>query len=122
MITHDIEGTRPVGAPTWQTRDNFNVHDIEGARPKPEKMFEKPNFHDPKDINRGEAFVSKRVPNPLSPEYIVRDEDGNIMTIGDIQGSRPKQFVNHERGTHDRQLNIYDIEGARPNQYGVGNI
>jgi hypothetical protein len=44
----------------------------------------------PTDINRDYLFASTRTTNPLSPEYIVRDADGNPVTIGEVQGSKPR--------------------------------
>ena len=100
----------------------MGVHDIEGARPKPEIMLQKPDFMCPTDINRDEMFTTKRTTNPLVPSYMVRDEDNNVVEIGEVHGSKPTQFVSPEKNAHDRHLNIQDIEGAKSTSFGIGNI
>jgi hypothetical protein len=45
---------------------------------------------DPTDINKGEVFTSNRTTNPLAPEYQIRDADDNVVTIGEVEGSKPK--------------------------------
>lgn len=120
--TNDIEGSKPETMYKWQQRDVINVHDIDGARPKPEKHYQKPNFQDPSDINAKEKDLSTRSVNPLDPVYVIRDEDGNLTTTGEIQGSKPKAWVKMDKSTHERNLKCEDIEGAAPNEFGIGNI
>lgn len=117
--SNDIEGARPEIYHKWTMRDCISVRDIEGARPKPEKLLEKPNFMDPKDIN-GAVFQTKRVTNPLEPEYIGRDPEGNIVTIGNIEGTKSKKIINPNGPGHKRNLDSSDIDGARPNTVGPG--
>lgn len=45
-----------------------------------------------------------------------------MVTIGEVQGSKPTMWVSPEKDTHDRHLNCDDIEGAKPTSFGVGNI
>jgi hypothetical protein len=68
---------------------------------------------DPKDINKDGIFQTTRVSNPLNPSYQVRDSDGNITTIGEVSGSKPKQYVRADSNAHSRHLDTSDIEGAK---------
>lgn len=90
----------------------LQTKDIEGAKPRPDANWNKPDFMDPKDINKDGIFQTTRVPNPLNPSYQIRDSEGNIVTIGDVEGSKPKQYVRSGSNAHGRNLNTTDIEGA----------
>ena len=115
----DIEGTKPEIYHKWNIRDNISVKDIDGARPKPERQLAKPDFMNPKDIN-GENFQTKRFTNPLEPEYVARDAEGNLTSIGTIEGSKSRPIIKLETFPHKRNLDNSDIDGARPNTVGVG--
>lgn len=90
----------------------MNTHDIDGARPKPEQILSKPNLNDPSDINKDGHFRTTRRTDPLNPEYQIRDENGDIVTIGNIPGTRPNTTRRFHSTTHNRHLSSHDIEGA----------
>lgn len=71
------------------------------------------------DITRAE-FRSSRTTNPLSPSYVTRDEDGNRMEIGQIEGSSPKSGPQRMRGPVSSSLNTADIAGAGASSKGKG--
>lgn len=116
---HDIPGAKPDKYFKWQSRDIISVNDIEGARPKPEKILTKPDLMNPKDIN-GEVFHSKRFTNPLEPDYVHRDLDGNLINIGIIHGSKPKTSLGMRNDPHRRNLDNKDIEGSAAGTLGLG--
>ena len=118
----DIDGTKPEIYYKWNTRDSMNVNDIDGAKPKPDKKLSKPNLMDPRDINRGGVYVSNRNVNPLMPEYDVRDEDGALIKIGQVEGSIPKKTINTETLPHNRHLDNRDIDGSTAGTLGLGVI
>ena len=119
IAADDIEGTRPEIYHRWTTRDSISVRDIDGARPRPERVLEKPNLMDPKDIN-GVPFQTRRNCNPLEPEYLGRDSEGNLVALGVIEGARSKPLVSMRMQPHKRNLESSDIEGARPCTVGHG--
>ena len=121
ISANDIEGTKPEVYYKWSIRDHISVKDIDGARPKPEIYYSKPDLMNPKDIN-GEAFHTKRQTNPLEPEYVCRDEDGKLVTIGAIDGSVSKPIIKLSQNPHKRNLDSSDIDGARPNTVGLGPL
>jgi len=89
----------------------MDISDIEGSKPKPEKFFNKPNLNDIKDINQEWEFQTKRTTNPLEPNYQTRDEEGNLVTIGNIEGAKPR--LQHEvKEPYIRSLHTGDIAGA----------
>jgi hypothetical protein len=49
--------------------------------------------------------------NPLAPSYVVRDDDGNPMTIGAIPGSSPKRLPSRSKA-FPGSLDVADIHGA----------
>jgi len=118
--TKDIDGARPEVYFKWKTRDILTTDDIEGSRPKPETIYKKPNFMDPRDINQVAEFSSKRSVNPLAPEYIVRDEAGNLTTVGFVDGSKPRELVRTTSAAHNRHITTEDIEGAKASTKGLG--
>lgn len=121
MPSDDIEGSRPEKYHKWQTRDQITVKDIEGAKAKPERQLTKPDLMDPKDIN-GVPFMSRRFTNPLEPEYVGRDFDGNLATHGKIEGSKSKPIIRTGIPPHKRNIDCTDIEGSRPNTVGMGQF
>lgn len=69
----------------------YIYEDIDGSHPK--QRFLPNDYVDSmavKDINTYMLHKSNRVTNPLEPEYIVRDEDGNKMIVGQIDGNKTK--------------------------------
>jgi hypothetical protein len=121
ISVQDIEGTKPETTYKFSIRDNISVKDIEGARAKPERILTKPDLMNPKDIN-GEAFQTKRFTNPLEPEYVVRNCEGKIDSIGTIEGSKSRPSIKLATKAHKRNLDSSDIEGARPNTVGLGPL
>lgn len=115
----DISGAKPEKYFKWQTRDTIGVSDIDGARPKPERTFVKPDLMNPKDIN-GEGFQSKRITNPLEPNYAHRDSEGNLISIGLVPGSKSKPALGAGWNPHRRNLDTQDIEGSAPGTVGLG--
>ena len=118
----DIEGTKPEVYYKWNTRNTMSVQDIEGARPTAPANLKKPNFMDPRDINKGETHVYGRSTNPLIPEYLVRDADGALVTIGHVEGSIPSQSIKLTTAPHKRHLDNSDIEGAAAGTKGLGPV
>ncbi|KAM3146328.1 hypothetical protein pb186bvf_001673 [Paramecium bursaria] len=120
---HDIHGAKPQMQSDKLKKTPYIYEDIDGSHPKQRFI---PNgrqiqiYQDyvdsmaVKDINTYMLHKSTRVTNPLEPEYIVRDEDGNKMTVGQVDGSRTKQL-------HPIQINKFassslatqDIHGAQ---------
>ena len=100
MSITDIEGAKPCEKKHQNiaTRDIMNIKDIDGAMPSfgheiPERKegFGKPYSYDPmnyRDVTHTQ-FISGRHTNPLMPTYQVRDENKEVKTIGDVQGSHP---------------------------------
>ena len=118
----DIEGCRPSVYSKWQTRNSTDIKDIFGATAKPKRNLNKPDLMNPRDINTIEVFESKRVTNPLMPEYLCRNEDNQVVLIGDVEGSRPRRMVNLKQVPHSRHLSTGDIEGATAGTKGNGPI
>jgi hypothetical protein len=62
-----------------RTKETNKIDDIEGTRAKarhqPRKNSAGYTSYDYTDITRAH-FMSKRVANPLMPQYTIRDEDG----------------------------------------------
>ena len=116
----DIQGTKPETYYKSKLRDTMGVADIEGAKPVPEKQLKKPNFYDPTDILKGEEREQKTGTNPLAPEYKWRDEDGKLLTIGQVEGSKPRELVKAASSPHTRHLNNSDIEGSGSGTVGLG--
>lgn len=94
MYIDDIEGVRPRDRAhtKWATKESMKLDDIEGTKAKP-RHKERQNSQgysgfDYTDVTKTQ-FVSKRSCNPLNPTYEVRDENGKLMTIGEVDGSKP---------------------------------
>jgi hypothetical protein len=85
-------------------RDSLDVSDIVGGR-KSEKV---------KEMNSGlnRTVNGRRNTNPLCPEYLVKGKDDVLITIGEIQGNKPKVLVKMTTPPHDRSLNVKDIQGG----------
>ena len=122
ISVNDINGTKPEIYYKWSTRNTMNIKDIEGSSPKPAVVLSKPNLMDPKDINKGESKIYTRTTNPLHPEYQIRDKDGNLVTIGPVEGSTSAIFVKTTIPAHKRHLDNSDIPGSGPDTKGLGPI
>ena len=117
----DIEGCKPSVYSKWQTR-NSDISDIPGAKAQTRRLLNKPDLNNPRDINTIEVFESKRVTNPLMPEYLCRDENNQLVTVGNVLGSQPRRTVNLSTSPHNRHLSTSDIEGASAGTKGNGPI
>ena len=122
ISVHDIEGTKPDIYYKWATRNTMNIKDIEGSSPKTAAILSKPDLMDPKDINKGESKTYTRSTNPLHPEYKARDKDGNLITIGPVEGSTPALAVKTAQPAHKRHLDNSDIAGSGPDSKGLGPV
>jgi hypothetical protein len=74
------------------------VNDIDGAKAK--KVYVRNTVYDSfsyADITKAK-FVSSRSVNPLLPCYQVRDDNGNLVSIGEISGSSPKKLPERKNG------------------------
>lgn len=95
MDINDIDGVRPRKNKQieYKTRETMNVNDIEGAKAKqrhsPRQNPGSYNAYDYSDITKAQ-FVSTRQTNPLSPSYLARDTDGQVVEIGEVSGSKPR--------------------------------
>jgi hypothetical protein len=118
----DIEGTKPEIYYKWGTRNTMNIEDIEGSSAKPVGVLNKPNLMDPRDINKGESKVYSRSTNPLQPEYLTKDKEGQTIIIGPVEGSRPSVAIKTSQPAHSRHLDNSDIEGSGPSTKGLGPV
>ena len=70
-------------------RDSYNINDIVGARPKP--PMERKELHDQYFNDVTAKKVLNREPhNPLAPNYKIRDDGGNVIDYGHVDGSTTK--------------------------------
>lgn len=123
-------------------RDAMNVDDIRGTKPKikikdlkraqptnfvddivekeKNKKFERQTVLDSlyvEDINNKTKFKSKRVTNPLEPQYQFRFKNEEPIVIGEIDKNKSK--VRHRKINKDEYcLQIKDIEGAQASTFG----
>ncbi|GBG25179.1 Hypothetical Protein FCC1311_013962 [Hondaea fermentalgiana] len=125
----DIEGAAPAQRWTrWEKPNLFTTRDIEGAQPKKlhVKRNNKPDSSSTADIDdakpRIKVFRTKRVVNPLNPEYelpqaklapmqeprFLRDS----MDVSDLPGARPKTYGGRRPGHEQDALRTTDIPGA----------
>jgi len=94
MDVNDIDGARPTKVKIIEKakRETMKIDDIDGSNSrvlhKPRARSPGYNNYDYSDITKAQ-FVSQRVVNPLSPSYKARDENNNLIDIGDVDGSRP---------------------------------
>lgn len=100
----------------------MNISDIEGTRARDRTFNRTTKFNniDYRDVTRGD-WATSRNPNPLQPEYIVRDKiaDGDFMkmtstslnkTYGQIDNNKPCALPNEISGV--RNLETADLKGA----------
>jgi hypothetical protein len=111
----DIEGSRPNPYMKFSVeRKTLFVDDIDGARPKKEWIPEgKPSTLNVKDINAFLEFHTTRNVNPLSPRYMVQDENNNKFLYGDVdnKGHRRHPIDPHREISYD--LRTTDVFGAQ---------
>ena len=123
-------------------RDSMNVDDIRGTKPRikikdlkkahptnyvddivekeKNKKFERTTVLDSlnvEDINNKTRFRSKRVTNPLAPEYQFRFKGEEPVVIGEID--KNKSRIRHRKIVKDEYcLQTQDIEGAQVSTHG----
>ena len=126
MDVSDIHGAQP--RQEWQvkarTKETNKIDDIQGTRALPRHAPRKNSAgysaEDYTDVTRSH-FVSKRVANPMNPSYTIRDEDGKMCEIGDIEGNRPVTLPpQRKKGDVDMTLKTMDILGAHAGTKGLG--
>ena len=128
----DIPGTKPTKKRQLdiQTRDVMNIQDIEGTKarqrhaPRPNAETQaKYNALDYRDVTHCD-FKSTRTTNPLEPTYVHREEDGKLVDIGNVPGSKPcvlppprtdQEWVN-------KSLKTTDIHMCAIGTKGLGNF
>jgi hypothetical protein len=100
----------------------MDVKDIDGARAK--KVYVRTTEYDSfnyADITKAK-FVTTRSVNPLLPSYNIRDESGNLVSIGEIPGSSPKKLPERKSGGYFDGLHIRDIPGTAVGSRTLGNF
>ena len=118
----DIEGSKPKKPQHYETRHNIlEVGDIEGSKPR-NRTFQRSGQFDAvnyRDVTHAD-FKTKRSTNPLNPSYPVRNEDGKLENIGDIEGNKPMTIPERKRGPVSTSLDTGDIDGAKTSTKGLG--
>ena len=92
MSTQDIEGSKPKEFTEKYLGDRMNVQDIEGSGVK--KKAERKDLHDQefKDVATKKQGLKRENPHdPQEPTYKIRDEKGNLVDYGQVEGSKPTQ-------------------------------
>lgn len=96
-------------------REYLEVSDISGAQPLQYKQNKPQTGPDyilyTKDINP-DKWQTKRVVNPLQPEYEFPTKSGRMVRLGNIERNRPKQNISPE--TRRMANYIDDIDGTKP--------
>lgn len=100
MDTRDITNKKPRIALNRDMRNSLDVSDIT-QKPSQSQSF-----------MLSKAQSSKVLRNPLNPEYHIKSKDNLLITIGEIEGNKPKTLVNVKTPPHDRSLNVKDIQGS----------
>lgn len=60
--------------------------------------------------------MTTRISNPLNPTYTARDENGNLVEIGEIKGSKPTELPKQKKDPNlqpSASLLTQDIDGAQ---------
>lgn len=117
----DIDGSKPKKPAYYQTRSILEIKDIEGWKPRDRTytrtaQFENINY---RDVTHAD-FKTKRSTNPLSPSYMVRNDDGTVEEIGGIEGNVPNKIPERKKGPVSQILQTNDIEGAQTGTKGLG--
>lgn len=79
----------------FQGRDHINVNDIndEAHFYKLQQVINKNDNLLTDDVLGRKKLYNKNNNSPLDPKYIVATKSRRMMVIGDIDGGKPKQFV-----------------------------
>lgn len=122
MNIDDLKGAHPRGRSTKPYRDLMNISDIEGSQARDRTFHRKSPFNniDYKDVTM-KHWETTRSPNPLQPEYTVRDKiaEGDFMKMtqtglnasyGPIDHNKPCALPRPMGGT--RNLETADIKGG----------
>ena len=100
LNNEDIEGARTRKEKYFETREIMKIEDIDGTKPK--KVYVRQSNYDSFnyfDITKTK-FTSSRTINPLMPTYQVKDENNNLIQIGEIPGSSPKKMPMRSQGNY----------------------
>ena len=116
--------SKPITPPKF-IRDTLDTSDISKSRIKTSRLVR--NTLDVSDISQKHSRlmqnsflhtnpeekqpITRRITNPLSPEYQIAGENNKTQTIGEIKGSKPKMLVNMKTAPHNRSLDVSDIQG-----------
>jgi len=86
----DIEGAHPRKPKYFATRDIMKTKDIGGSSPR--KTYQRATEYDNFNYNdiTKTKFVSSRHTNPLSPSYVVRNDENQVVNTQAIEGAQPK--------------------------------
>ncbi|CDW75394.1 UNKNOWN [Stylonychia lemnae] len=122
ITNEDIDGAHPKKAKYYETRNIMDVKDIDGAKAK--QVYVRSTQYDSfsyADITK-DKFTSSRSVNPLLPQYQIRDESGQLITIGEIAGSSPKKQPERLNGGYFSGLEVKDIPGTAVGSKRLGNF
>lgn len=100
----------------------MKVGDIQGTSPK--KSYLRKTSYDSfnyADITKAK-FISQRSVNPLEPSYTIRDDEGNVISTGQIAGSAPKPPLSRKNAESHSSLLVKDIHGAQASTKAIGNF
>jgi hypothetical protein len=123
MSVDDIEGCKPRKEKQVAQRDTYNINDIDGAKPK--KSLVRKSVHDQtyQDVTAKKVLNRDPLCNPSDPIYKIRDDKGEVVEYGDIQGSKPKvPYYKTNTEFCDMALKSRDIHGNAPGTRSKGNF
>ena len=97
------------------------MNDIAGAKAKdpytrPRTKYDGFNYDDVTRVN----FKTTRSVNPLAPTYLVRDDKGEVKTIGAIKGSSPSKLPQRQDQIYFGCMNVRDIPGTAAGSKRLG--
>lgn len=126
----DIEGAKPAKKKQLdiKTRDILNINDIEGTKPQIGNVKMQRNKTSYDNMNYRDVthdyFKTTRSTNPLIPTYVHRDEDGNKIEIGPVQGCIPQVLPPPRKDLSfvNTSLTTKDIMGCAVGTKGLGNF
>lgn len=100
----------------------MDVKDIDGTQCK--KVYVRQSNYDSFNFNdiTKTRFQSRRSVNPQNPVYTGRDDKGNIIEYGVIQGSSPKKLPYRNNPDVFSSMRTDDIKGALTNTRTMGNF
>lgn len=130
MNIDDLPHAHPRGRSTKPIRDLMNITDIEGSHARDRTFHRKTAFNniDYRDVTK-KHWETTRNPNPLQPEYTVRDKiaEGDFMKMtqtglntnyGPIDNNKPCALPNPLGGV--RNLETMDIKGGHADTKRLG--